>query len=198
MEPNEVREEEVSIFARVIEQAFTPEELQEHIDRYSTIVQHPDRRLSRACTPVTKTDIESGDIFPLLEMLTSHLESSGGVGLAANQIGATKRVIALRYENGVVAMINPRIVLRRGNVTMSERCLSVSEGSTPYAVKRSKKISVSFDTFREDGEGVVLGNVRTNLEGLGAVVFQHELDHLNGLTIVDRGKYVSEPNKEPA
>ncbi len=183
---------------QLVQDAFTQQEVEARVEKYATIVQHPDTGLQTPCVPCDLPYIESGELFPMALMMQSHLEKNGGIGLAANQVGGRRRIIMLRYENTFTLMINPEIGLRRGHRTIVEKCLSVGEGYTPYAVKRAKTISVRFDTFREvDGEAV-LGQASKTIRGLEAVVFQHEVDHLNGLSIVDKGKLVSEPNKELA
>lgn len=188
-----------SMIEGLCKQAYTPVEFEERVARYAEVLQHPHTILARSCEKVDLTYLESGEIFPLLMMMQSHIEANNGIGLAANQIGVSKRIIMLRYDKECVHAINPVIHVKRGHIKRMERCLSVNATESAYAVPRAKTINVSFDAFREVENGEVkLGNVHTRMTGLAAVVFQHELDHLNGLTIAQRGTLINEPNKEPA
>ena len=181
------------MFQEACDRAFTNEEFKREVERYDGILPHTDARLKTACTRVDMDYIESGEIFPLAMMMASHLEDTNGVGIAANQIGGDRRVMMLRFTDRMILMINPVIGLRRGHQTFVEKCLSVSEGNTGYAVKRSKKINVTYDTFRTDEDNeLIYGSATGQFEGLTATCFQHELDHLNGFTIVDRGQLAHE------
>ena len=98
-----------------------------------------------------------------------------GLGLAANQIGETKRYFVWLY--GMV--INPAIHLYEGEIIEEiEGCLSYA--GIKRKVKRNSKITVSYI----DERGIKMNKV---LHGIAARVFQHEFDHLEGITIVNKG-----------
>jgi peptide deformylase len=97
--------------------------------------------------------------------------------LAAPQVGILKRVIVADVGEGLVSLVNPKILWRQGKDTMSEGCLSIP--GINLEVKRSKEVIV--EGLNRDGEKVQLGAV-----GLLARVLQHEIDHLEGILIVDR------------
>lgn len=108
-----------------------------------------------------------------------------GIGLAAPQINVSKRMIAvyLKDEKGVLhnyALFNPKIKshsVERAYLTSGEGCLSVDEAIPGY-VPRYARITVQGTSL--DGQEVQL-----RLKGLVAIVFQHEIDHLNGVMFYD-------------
>ncbi|UZJ77323.1 peptide deformylase [Fictibacillus sp. KU28468] len=109
-----------------------------------------------------------------------------GIGLACPQIGISKRIIAVHTtdEQGELfsyALFNPRIVSHSVKVTYlesGEGCLSVDR-EVPGLVPRYAKATVKGTTI--DGEQVEL-----KLKGMPAIVFQHEIDHLDGIMFYDR------------
>lgn len=108
-----------------------------------------------------------------------------GVGLAAPQINCLKRMFVMRLtdEKGKehhYSWINPTIVshsIEKTYLTSGEGCLSVDE-SIPGYVPRYARITVK--GYNEEGE-----EVKLRLRGLPAIVFQHELDHLDGILFYD-------------
>ncbi|KZB91316.1 peptide deformylase [Priestia flexa] len=119
-----------------------------------------------------------------------------GIGLAAPQINVSKRMIAIQApdERGNVqsyALFNPKIVshsVEKTYLTSGEGCLSVDE-EIPGYVPRYARITVKGTTL--EGE-----EVKIRLKGLLAVVFQHEIDHLDGVMFYDHINK-AEPFKEP-
>ncbi|WP_409305261.1 peptide deformylase [Peribacillus sp. SCS-155] len=109
-----------------------------------------------------------------------------GIGLAAPQINVPKRMIAVHVkdEDGTLysyALFNPKIIshsVALSYLATGEGCLSVDE-AVPGFVPRYAKITVT--GVSADGEKVTL-----RLKGLPAIVFQHEIDHLNGVMFYDR------------
>ena len=109
-----------------------------------------------------------------------------GIGLAANQVGELRRLIVLdvvytyagpkEKQKKPVFIINPKITLSEGETINEEGCLSVPEFGVE--VQRFSRVQV---------EGVDLeGNpVKIEADGLLARALQHEIDHLNGITILD-------------
>lgn len=108
-----------------------------------------------------------------------------GIGLAAPQINVSKRMIAIHLndEKGVLhsyALFNPKIIshsVERTYLSSGEGCLSVDEAIPGY-VPRYARITVKAVTL--DGE-----EVKLRLKGMLAIVFQHEIDHLNGIMFYD-------------
>ncbi|MCJ7646301.1 peptide deformylase [bacterium] len=119
----------------------------------------------------------NGDIQKLIDNMAKLMYRNKGVGLAAPQVGILKRVIVADVGEGLVSLVNPKILWRQGKDTMSEGCLSIP--GINLEVKRSKEVIV--EGLNREGEKVQLGAV-----GLLARVLQHEIDHLEGILIVDR------------
>ena len=106
------------------------------------------------------------------------LEVNDGVGLAAPQVGVSKRVIIVQTEKGPVILVNPKIIKKsREKETMEEGCLSLP--GIWLKIKRAKKV----EAVAIDKEGK---KIKINTEGLSARILQHEIDHLNGILIIDR------------
>ncbi|MCM3090360.1 MULTISPECIES: peptide deformylase [unclassified Cytobacillus] len=107
-----------------------------------------------------------------------------GIGLAAPQINVSKRMIAVHVaysgELFSYALFNPKIIshsVQRSYLSAGEGCLSVDE-SIPGFVPRYAKVTVK----GTDLEG---NELKLKLKGLPAIVFQHEIDHLNGIMFYD-------------
>lgn len=114
----------------------------------------------------------------LVASMARSMYDAPGVGLAANQVGFLKRVIVYDVDDGLVALCNPRIVDVSGETEISdEGCLSLPGIEVP--IERS--ICVTCEAQDIDGDPVTI-----RAEGLLARVLQHELDHLDGVLIIDR------------
>ena len=135
--------------------------------------------LREKAKPVERID-ESVD--QLVEDMFSVLEIEGGIGLAANQIGVPLRVIIVSApsEDGPrieLALVNPVITSAEGWFEHEEGCLSLP--GIYEEVRRRAKVTV---------EGLLLSGERykADHEELPATVFQHEIDHLDGVLFIDR------------
>jgi peptide deformylase len=142
------------------------------------IIWAPDPILKTKCTPVTDVD---DDIRLLLDDMLATMYDAPGVGLAAPQIGVTKRVLVIDVTNGDVhrpyKMVNPEVVWASDELaTYEEGCLSLPKH---YAdVERSAAVTVEY--LDEQGE-----RQSVDAEGLFATCVQHEIDHLDGILFVD-------------
>jgi peptide deformylase len=105
------------------------------------------------------------------------MKASGGVGLAANQVGLAMQLIVIEAGGEIYKLINPKITKREGSITLQEGCLSFP--GIELEVKRSHKVFI--EALDQKGKSVSL-----KPEGVLAVVFQHEIDHINGVTFIDR------------
>jgi len=124
----------------------------------------------------------SFNIQRLVKNMLMTMSRGGGIGLAAPQVGRKERIIVLDVGNGPLALINPRII-RKSNQRESaeEGCLSLP--GIILKIKRFKKIEV--EGYRpDDGH-----KVKIEADGLLARVLQHEIDHLNGVLIVDKATF---------
>ena len=120
--------------------------------------------------PATKDDASIAR--DLLDTLNAHRETC--VGMAANMIGVTKRIIAFADGKGYTLMLNPKIIRQSGEYETEEGCLSLLGG--PRKTKRYQKIKVEYQTV----------DFQTRLktyEGWTAQIIQHEIDHCNGVLI---------------
>lgn len=137
------------------------------------IKKYPDPFLRKKARKVERvTEIEKD----LLSQMTEVMYLSGGVGLAANQVGINKQLVVVDIGKGLIKLVNPVITKKRGSVIQEEGCLSVPENC--IKVKRSKEITVKY--LDENGDARQLRS-----EGLLARVIQHETDHLSGKLIID-------------
>lgn len=134
---------------------------------------YPDPVLRRKAEKVNEvTDQEK----KLIEQMKDTMYTNQGIGLAAPQVGISKRIIVLDVGYGLIRMINPEVMSREGSSWLEEGCLSVSDRTVN--IERPEKIQVTFidEENREHKETV---------SGLAAKAIQHEIDHLNGKLIVD-------------
>jgi len=118
------------------------------------------------------------EILNLIKDMAETMYATSGVGLAAPQIGVSKRIMVIDgEEDGLIVLINPIIVKSEGEAIEEEGCLSIPEVYSK--VKRSLKVTVK--ALNENGEPIELTK-----EGLIARALQHELDHLEGILFIDR------------
>ncbi len=144
---------------------------------------YPDHVLKSRANDIENIDL---DIVTLAEDMTQTMYAAPGVGLAAPQVGQQKRLIVVdptsgKEENQLIVLVNPVIVEKEGVETDSEMCLSVPE--TSVDVDRSTRILVS-------GIDLKGKDVRIEAEGFLARIFQHEIDHLNGVVILDYASFL--------
>mgnify|MGYP001815821852 FL=1 len=139
---------------------------------------YPDPVLKKVAAPVTEFD-ES--LRQLANDMAETMYAAPGVGLAAPQVGISKRLTVIdcsaRDEDAqLLVLVNPEIIDQEGEACEEEGCLSVPEY---YAkVSRSAKVSVRFQDLDEHTHTI-------EAEGLTAIACQHEIDHLDGILFVD-------------
>lgn len=124
----------------------------------------------------------------LIEDMIETVIDVKGLGIAASQVGINKRIFIVRLnydtkEEMIVPMINPKLISKSDETTNEEEgCLSLP--GIYGMVKRSKKNRVKF--LDQKGSEQVL-----DLEDLNARIFQHELDHINGILFIDKAKNIT-------
>lgn len=126
--------------------------------------------LARTSTPAIREDLPTAQ--DLLDTLMFHRSSC--VGMAANMIGVTKRIIVFDNEGTPMLMLNPEILKASGEYETEEGCLSLLGG--PRKTKRFQKIKVKYETL----------DFQVRLKtftGWTAQIIQHEIDHCNGILI---------------
>ena len=126
--------------------------------------------LAQKSVPATAEDLEVAQ--DLLDTLTFHKE--GCVGMAANMIGVTKRIIVFDNEGEYMTMLNPVILKATEQYETEEGCLSLLGG--PRKCKRYKKIKVQYQNLQ------LQTRIKT-FSGWTAQIIQHEIDHCNGVLI---------------
>ena len=139
-----------------------------------TIVKKGDPVLEKKCHAVTKFDDK---LARLLDDMTQTLEQSGGVGLAAPQVGILRRVcVVLDEDDQLIELVNPEIIRTEGEQTGLEGCLSVPG---KYGVVTRPEV-VRVRAQDRDGEWFEVED-----EGLTARCFCHEIEHLDGHLFVE-------------
>jgi len=139
----------------------------------------PDPALKEVAKPVENID---GQLTGFIDSMVQTMYAAPGVGLAAPQVGDSRRIIVLDtdHENPgkrLVKLINPEIVETEGSLIWEEGCLSVIDFSAD--VKRAAKVMVRAYTPDQN-------EIKIEGEGLLAVALQHEIDHLDGKLFIDR------------
>lgn len=134
----------------------------------------PEEILRKKSEPVTEFD---GSMKAVFEEMTSLMKVCDGVGLAANQAGLKKSLAVIEFQGKVYRLINPRITGRKGRMKFKEGCLSFP--GIEINIRRSARVWVGYQD--EKGDSCELCG-----EGILAVILQHEVDHLQGKTIIDR------------
>ena len=143
-----------------------------------TILTYPNPELKKKSAAVT---IITDEIRELVSDMTETMYDAPGVGLAAPQIGVHQRVIIIDVSahdepNALIIAINPVIVHAEGESYEEEGCLSVPK----YAANVRRHASVTVRGLDLEGR-----EQTWHAEGLLAIAFQHEIDHLDGRLFVD-------------
>ena len=140
------------------------------------ILEFPDPRLRTVATPVEAFDAALGR---LIDDMFETMYSAPGIGLAATQVNVHQQLLVLdvsETRDQPHVYINPRILESEGSETCEEGCLSVPG---IYAdISRAEKIRIA----ARDRDG---NSIEKELDGMHAVCFQHEMDHLKGSLFVD-------------
>lgn len=143
------------------------------------IKKYPEKVLSQKTEPVT--DI-NGQLQELIDDMSETMYAAPGIGLAAPQVGVSKRVAVIDISTDekkfpLMVIVNPVISFQEGLVEFEEGCLSIPEYTTK--IKRAQKVAVhALD--REGKERLI------EADGLLAIALQHEIDHLDGMLLIDR------------
>jgi len=145
------------------------------------VLQFPDAHLRRVSRPIgTVTD----EIRTLAADMLEVMYDEPGIGLAAPQVGEAVRLVVMDTdwteegaERNPLVLVNPEILEREGTLTWLEGCLSVPDFQAE--VERAARVRVR--ALDLDGR-----ESAHDAEGLRAVCFQHEIDHLDGKLFIDR------------
>jgi peptide deformylase len=114
----------------------------------------------------------------LIDDMVETVRAAPGVGLAAPQVGVPLRVVVVDYEDRLYVVLNPEVVkMGQETVTDEEGCLSAPHWQGPVARATSLTVKGRDRDWKE---------VRIKTEGWLARIFQHELDHLEGILFLDK------------
>ncbi|MFN4245966.1 MAG: peptide deformylase [Brevinematia bacterium] len=152
------------------------------------VLRIPDQRLKVVSENVELDKENEEDLLKFIDDLIETMYNfPGSIGISSPQVGVHKRIIVVdarsnkktTVNHGLIVMINPVIVYSEDKVIVREGCMSIPDYTGN--VERSRKIVVrGFDkNFRE---------IEIETEGMEAIVFQHEIDHLDGILFLDRIK----------
>ena len=142
------------------------------------VVQVGDEVLRKKCFPVEAFDEK---LWLLLDDMKDTVKKEQGAGLAAPQVGVLRRLAVVDVEEGYFELINPVILLAKGEQNGWEGCLSVRGKSG--IVSRPQKVKISYQD--RNGEKHLLV-----AKGFFARAICHELDHLDGILYIDKASHV--------
>lgn len=143
------------------------------------IKKYPEEVLKKKASQVTSI---SKDLLRLIDDMIETMYAAPGVGLAAPQVGVSKRLAVIDISTKeqtvpLIVLINPIVLHMEGSVDFEEGCLSLPEYTAK--VTRAERILVR----AQDREGK---QMEIEGDGLLAIAMQHEIDHLDGLLLIDR------------
>ena len=149
------------------------------------VLLYPDPILKELCTPIDSWDASVDNT--LQDLVDTMVAAGHSVGIAAPQIGDTRRAVVVdvshsklgkKQENhGLMQMVNPKIIDREGQTVVREGCMSVPDYTGN--VTRAERIIVQFQD--QDQQLQVI-----KADGFEAIAIQHEIDHLDGFLFLDR------------
>lgn len=139
------------------------------------IKKHPDPILRKKCQEVEEITPE---IKRLAEDMVETMEKNQGIGLAAPQVGVLKRIVVLQTEQGPAVFVNPKIIKKsKEKETLEEGCLSFP--GFWLKIKRAREVEI-------EGLDIRGKKISVKAEGFIARILQHEIDHLDGVLIIDK------------
>jgi len=134
--------------------------------------------LRKKCEKVKEVDKK---VIKLIVDMVQTMKEGQGIGLAAPQVGVSKRVIVVQTDLGgqrILALVNPKIIKKSQEKEMDEEgCLSFP--GIFLEIKRAKEVEI-------EGLDIKGKKIKLKAKGLLARVFQHEIDHLDGILFIDR------------
>ncbi len=152
------------------------------------LVFYPDKRLQK---PSAKVDIFDQSLSDLATAMAATMYANSGVGLAAPQIGQNIRLIVVTdNKGGYIAYVNPELTFGSKEKVMSEEgCLSIPNVNA--VVPRHAKIRWRYQTLTGEKK-------QDKARGLTGIIVQHEIDHINGILILDRATKITTTPAEKA
>lgn len=142
------------------------------------IITEGDPVLRTAAPDIDLAELKTEEFTTLIKDMVETMYDAKGVGLAAPQIGLSKRIFVAESADGVIALVNAHITKRsKKTLKDDEGCLSIPGKFD--RVMRAKKVTI--DAVTTDGKPITF-----EAEGFFARIMQHEIDHLDGILYVDR------------
>jgi peptide deformylase len=143
------------------------------------IKKYPDKILKKKTLPVSSIDDE---IRSLIDNMIETMYAAPGVGLAAPQVGISKRLAVLDISSKdhnfpLIVLINPVILKKEGTIEFEEGCLSLPD----YTAKIERAENIAVNALDRNGKPFEI-----EAGGLLAIAIQHEIDHLDGILLIDR------------
>ena len=146
------------------------------------IVKYPDPRLREVCKPVE--EFETEELLSQIKGMVEAMWIYGGIGIAANQVGYDNRVIVVAREPSSMPNTTPLVLINpvmrersSGKQTINEGCLSFPSKTN----RRTRSKNCRVVAYNFEGE-----RFTWKFRGLASQVIQHEMDHLNGKTFLDK------------
>lgn len=150
------------------------------------IITVPNPLLKHKSLTLEKKAIKSSEIKTLMDDMAITMIKKDGVGLAAPQIGKNIRLAVINSKDGYLFLFNPKITKKSWSKEWGEEgCLSVP--GVFGMVKRHKKITCIY--LNEEGR-----EIKIEVSGFMARVFQHEIDHLDGILFTQKAKKIKKVN----
>ena len=145
------------------------------------VLQFPDKRLRRISRPI---DAVTDELRQLAQDMCEVMYDEPGIGLAAPQVGEDVRLVVVDTEwraedaeKNPLILVNPEVSEHEGKIVWTEGCLSVPDFEAE--VERAERVLLR-------ARDLDSAEIAIRAEGLQAVCFQHEVDHLNGVLFIDR------------
>jgi peptide deformylase len=138
------------------------------------VIIQPNPILRQKCADVEKFDKDLEKL--ILDMYETMIENKG-VGLAAPQIGVLKNLLVITFEERNLTLINPKIISAEGTTYDDESCLSCPD----FSIHLERKDKLTIEAKNKKGKPITI-----KVKGFLARIVQHEMDHLNGILIIDK------------
>lgn len=146
------------------------------------VLHTPNPELRVVSQAITAEDLLAAKTQTFIDALMETMAVEDGVGIAAPQVGVHERIIIVETPQGVQAFANPEIVSRSVRLVQSvEGCLSVP--GVAGTVKRHSSVKVK--ALNRHGQPLEM-----KANGLLAIIFQHEIDHLDGILFIDKATQI--------
>jgi peptide deformylase len=142
------------------------------------VILYPDKQLKEKAERILVDEIGTLKTKKLVAEMSKIMLEKDGIGLAGPQVGISKRIIVIATQDGAIPFFNPKIVKKTWRTEIAEEgCLSV-----PGVYGRVKRhVGVTIEYYDIDAHKKIL-----SAKGLLARVFQHEIDHLEGILFIDK------------